>query len=152
MFATADERYIVGHEGQATFFVRSQEVHSASLEPPASGIPIDVEEGRLGHSFNARIPGHVLQPGLEMVVELDPGGVLPLKAGSRSRFPASGRLALDVRELPPLNLTIVPVLYHTEARRETNPVVEATSRVTWPVPTPTGRLASPPRDAADPPI
>ena len=128
VFATADERYIAGHEGQATFFVRGQEVYSASLEPPASGIPLDVEEGRLGHSFNARIPGRVLQPGLEMVVELDPDGVLPLKAGSRSRFPASGRLALDVRELPPLNLTIVPVLYRTEARRETNPVVEDVTR------------------------
>ena len=128
VFATADERYIVGHEGQATFFVRGQEMHSASLKPPASGIPIDVEEGHLRHSFNARIPGHVLQPGLEIVVELDPDGVLPLKSGSRSRFPASGRLALDVRELPPLNLTIVPVLYRTEANRETNPVVEDVTR------------------------
>ena len=128
VFGTADEYYTLGHEGQATFFVRGQEVYSASLEPPASGIPIDVEEGRLGHSFNARIPGHVLQPGLEMVVELDPDGALPLKPGSSSRFPASGHLALDVRELPPMNLTIVPVLYHTEARRETNPVVEDVTR------------------------
>ena len=128
VFATADERYAVGHEGQATFFVRGHEVHSASLEPPASGIPIDVEEGRLAHSFNARIPGHALQPGLEMVVELDPDGVLPLKAGSSTRFPPSGRLVLDVRELPPLNLTVVPVLYRTEARRETNPVVEDVTR------------------------
>ncbi len=128
VFATADQRYIVGHEGQATFLVRGQEVYSASLEPPALGIPLDVEEGRLGHSFNARIPGHVLQPGLEMVVELDPDGVLPLKSGSRTRFPASGHLALDVRELPPLNLTIVPVLYSTEANQETNPVVEDVTR------------------------
>ncbi len=128
VFATADERYAVGHEGRATFLVRGQEVHSASLEPPAAGIPIDVEEGRLAQSFNARIPGHVLQPGLEMVVELDPDGTMPLKPGSRSRFPASGRLALDVREVPPMNLTIVPVLYHTEARRETNPVVEDVTR------------------------
>ena len=128
VFATADERYIVGHEGRATLFVRGQEVHSASLKPPASGIPVAVEEGRLVHSFNARIPGHVLEPGLEMVVELDPDGVLPLKSGSRSRFPASGRLALDVRKLPPLNLTIVPVLYHTEARQETNRMVEDITR------------------------
>ena len=56
VFATADERYIAGHEGQATFFVRGQEVRSASLQPPAAGIPINVEEGRLAHSFNARIP------------------------------------------------------------------------------------------------
>ena len=124
VFATADERYTIGHQGRATFFARGQEVYNASLEPPASGIPVDVEEGRLAHSFNARIPERILQPGLKMVVELDPDGVLPSKEGSRSRFPMSGRLALDVRELPPLNLTIVPVLYHTEARRETNPVVE----------------------------
>ena len=128
VFATADERYAVGHVGQATFFVRGREVYSASLEPPASGIPLNVEEGRLGHSFNARIPRHVLQPSLEMVVELDPDGALPLKPGSSSRFPASGRFAFDVRELPPLNLTIVPVLHHTEARRETNPVVEDVTR------------------------
>ena len=128
VFGTADEYYTLGQEGLATFFVRGREVYSASLEPPASGIPVEVEEGRLAHSFNARIPGHVLEPGLEMVVELDPDGAMPLKAGSSSRFPASGRLALDVRELPPLNLTIVPVLYRTEARRETNPVVEDVTR------------------------
>ena len=128
VFATADERYIVGHEAQATFLFRGQEVYSASLEPPASGIPLDVEEGRFAHSFNARIPGHVLQPGLEMVVELDPDGVLPLKSGSSSRFPASGQLALDVREVPPMNLTIVPVLYHEEANRSTNPEVEDFTR------------------------
>ena len=63
VFATADERYIVGHEGRATLFVRGQEVHRASLEPPASGIPVDVEEGRFVHSFNARIPGHGLYGG-----------------------------------------------------------------------------------------
>ena len=128
VFPTADERYIVGHEGRATLFVRGREVHSASLKPPASGIPVDVEEGRLVHSFNARIPGHVLEPGLEVVVELDPDGALPLKEGSSSRFPASGRLALDVREVPPMNLTIVPVLYHTEARQETNRMVEDITR------------------------
>ena len=128
VFATADEHYAVGHEGHATFFVRGREVYSAPLELPASGIPVDLKEGRLGHSFNARIPGRVLQPGLEMVVELDPDRVLSLKAGSRSRFPASGRLALDVRALPPLNLAVVPVLYRTEGNRETNPVIEDVMR------------------------
>ncbi len=128
VFGTADEYYTLGQEGQATFFVRGQEVHSASLEPPASGVPLNAEEGRLGHSFNARIPGHVLQPGLEMVVELDPDGALPLKPGSSSRFPASGRLALDVREVPPMNLTIVPVLYREEVNRSTNPEVEDFTR------------------------
>ena len=128
VFGTADEYYVLGHEGQATFFVRGQEMYRTSLETPASGIPLDVDEGRLAHSFNARIPGHVLQPGLEMVVELDPDGLLSLKPGSRSRFPVSRRLAFDVQEAPPMNLTIVPVLYDTEANRSTNPEVEEVTR------------------------
>ena len=130
VFPTADELSTFRPEGQATFFAHGREVYQASLEPPALGIPIEVEvgESRLGQSFNARIPGHVLQPGLEMVVELDPASALPLKPGSRTRFPASGRLALDVRDVLPMHLTIVPVLYHTEANRSTNPEIEAATR------------------------
>ena len=130
VFPTADEYYYYtpGHEVQATFFVHGREVYRATLEPPASGIPPEVDEGSLDQSFNARIPGHVLEPSLEMVVELDPDAALPLKPGSRSRFPASGRLALDVRDVPPMHLTIVPVLYHSEANRTTNSEVEAATR------------------------
>ncbi len=126
---TADEHYSLRLGGQATFFVHGREIYQATLAPPASGIiPIEVDEGRLGQSFNARIPGHVLQPGLEMVVELDPDGTLPLNPGSRSRFPESGRLPLDVRDVPPMHLTIVPVLYQTEVNRTTNAQVEDVAR------------------------
>ena len=130
VFPTADELSTFRPEGQATFFAHGREVYRASLKPPALGIPTEVEvgESHLGQSFNVRIPGHVLQPGLEMVVQLDPGGTLPLKPGSRTRFPALGRLALDVRNVPRMHLTIVPVLYHTEANRSTNPQIEAATR------------------------
>ena len=90
----------------------------------ASSIPIEVDEGRLDQSYNAMIPGHVLQPGLEMVVELDPDAALSLEPGSRTRFPASGRLALDVRDVLPMQLTIVPVLYDTEGYRTINSQIE----------------------------
>ena len=128
VFATVDEHYAIAGGGQATFFIRGQEVYRASLELPPSGIPLDVAEGRLRQSYNARIPGHVLQPGLQMVVELDTDEVLPLTPGSGSRFPASGRLAIDVRNVPPLRLTIVPVLYQSAANRSTNPEIEDITR------------------------
>ena len=47
----------------------------------------------------AMIPGSVVQPGLEMVVE---GG---------GRIPTERRIAIDVREMPTFNLTLVPVCY-----------------------------------------
>ena len=130
VFGTADDYLTPTGKGLATFFVRGQEVYRAPLEPPTPNIPLDVDESRLDRSFNARIPEHVLQPGLEMVAELDPDRTLPLNPGSRSRFPASGRFAVDVREVPPMHLTFVPVLYHTETEgaTATNSQVENAAR------------------------
>ena len=100
VFATADERYIVGHEGQATFFVRGQEVYSASLETPASSIHLDVEEGRLGQSFNARIPGHVLQPGLEDGRGVGPRRGPALEGGKPYPLPGVGPARLGRARTP----------------------------------------------------
>ena len=60
-----------------------------------------------------------------MVVELDPDGALPLTSSSRSWFPAEGRQDLDVRRMPPLRVTLVPVQYHSEENRGVNPGVAA---------------------------
>jgi hypothetical protein len=51
----------------------------------------------------------VIQPGTSVVVEVDPDGRVPIAAGSQLRVPASGALALDVREVPPFRLRLVPV-------------------------------------------
>ena len=106
--------------GRATFFLRGAAVHTATLEPPLRGIPTTVRQDRLGGSFNAEIPGSALQPGVEMVVEIDPGNSLPLTRRSVRRVPAVGRTALDVREVAPLDVTIVPVQYAWDANRATN--------------------------------
>lgn len=68
------------------------------------------DEAALRNSYNAVIPGEHIRPGLELVVEADPGGTVPLAPGSRVRFPASGAAALNVIEVPPMELTVVPVL------------------------------------------
>lgn len=57
-----------------------------------------------------------------MVVELDLDGV-PQKEGSVSRFPPSGALGLDVRDLSPMHWTVVPV----EFRSESDSIVDATA-------------------------
>ena len=122
VFATANDFNSFNLEGRARFFRNGSEVYSTSLSA-LPGIPTDIEEGRLGLSLNARIPAHVLQPGLSLMVELDPDNELPLLEGSLTRFPVEGRLRLDVRALPPLELTIIPVSYHTEANRGTNAAI-----------------------------
>ena len=125
VFATANEVNGFRPTATATFFRGGAETYRTALDPPGGGIPLAVDESRLERSFNAVIPGHVLQPGVSMVVELDPEGVLPLTSSSRSRFPAEGRHELDVRPMPPLRVTLVPVQYHSEQNRAVNPGVAA---------------------------
>ncbi len=125
VFATADEVNGFLPGATATFFRDGVETYRTELDPPGGGIPLAVDESRLERSFNASIPGHVLQPGLSMVVELDPEGSLPLTSSSRTRFPAEGRRDLDVRRMPPLRVTLVPVQYRSEENRDVNPGVAA---------------------------
>lgn len=125
VFATADEVNGFLPGAAATFFLDGVETYGTELVPPGGGIPLAADESRLERSFNAVIPGRVLQPGVSMVVELDPDGALPLTSSSRSRFPAEGRYGLDVRQMPPLRVTLVPVQYHSEENREVNPRVAA---------------------------
>lgn len=125
VFATADEVNGFRPGAIATFFRDGAETYRTALDPPGGGIPRAVDESRLERSFNAVIPGEVLQPDLSMVVQLDPDGALPLTSSSQSRFPAEGRYDIDVRQMPPLRVTLVPVQYHSEENRDVNPRVAA---------------------------
>ncbi|MDE0073694.1 MAG: Ig-like domain-containing protein [Gammaproteobacteria bacterium] len=96
---------------RARFFVDGRETHVEDVPGKSGAIPARVDEGSLATSVGAEIPGSVVQPGLEMVVEVDPDGTLDPALGVARRIPATGRLAVDVRALPPLELTVVPFLW-----------------------------------------
>ena len=98
---------------RARFFVDGRETHVEYVPGGSGAIPASVDEGSLATSIGAGIPGSVVRPGLEMVVEVDPDGTLDPALGVARRIPATGRLAVDVRAVPPLELTIVPFLWAT---------------------------------------
>lgn len=95
---------------RASFHLDGVETYVADIAPSGLPIPTDVDEGDLEGSANARIPGEVIQPGLEMVIEIDPEGTLDPALGVARRIPARGRGQVDVRAMPPLDLTLVPFL------------------------------------------
>ena len=86
------------------------EVHRVAMTRDANQIPAEAREGHLELSYNAVIPGDVIVPGVEMVVDIDPGEALPLTAESETRFPEEGSDSLKVVEVPPMELTLVPVM------------------------------------------
>ena len=96
---------------RARFYRNGRETHVEDIPGKSSTIPTEVGEGSLSKSANAEIPAEIVQPGLEMVVEVDPEGTLDPALGVTKRIPEAGRMAIDVRSTPLFDLTLIPFLW-----------------------------------------
>ena len=96
---------------RARFFLGDSEIHVADIAAKTTSIPPEIDEGSLSRSSQALIPGSAVQPGLEMVVEIDPAGTLDPALGVRSRIPETGRIVVNVAEMPPFSLTVIPFVW-----------------------------------------
>lgn len=96
---------------RATFYRNDRPVHTAEIPGGDERLPDRPEEGDLAASSNAAIPAEVIRPGLEMVIEIDPGSIPDSASDADRRLPPAGRLALEVIGVPPLDLTLVPFLW-----------------------------------------
>ena len=109
---------------RATFHRAGAEPHVVELPARPVAPAEEVDEGDLGASSNAEIPGEVVQPGLEMVVEIDPEGTLDASAGVARRIPEEGRLAVEVERMPLFHLTVIPFVWSEEPDSSVLKVVE----------------------------
>ena len=98
----------------ARFYLDDEEIYTDTIPGKSTAIPTEVDEGDLSKSANAEIPDSVIQPGLEMVIEIDPNSTLDPELGVAKRIPKSGRLAVRVHEMPSLNLTMIPFLWTSD--------------------------------------
>ena len=96
---------------RARFYVDGRETHVQDIPGKSNPIPTEVDEGSLSRSANAEIPGRVIQPGLEMVIEVDPDNTLDPELGVATRIPETGRLAVDVKAMPSFDLTVIPFVW-----------------------------------------
>ena len=96
---------------RATFYHSGTVAYEADIPARSSGIPEQIQEGELDLSSNALIPGSVIEPGLEMVVEIDPDGTLDPALEIGRRLPTEGRAAVDVRSVPSFDIMIIPYLW-----------------------------------------
>ena len=99
---------------RATFYQRDGSERTIEVPSGSGMLTAELQEGSLRGSANVEVPGDVLRPGVEMVVEVDPGGVLDPGLGVPARIPAAGRTALEVYELPSFDVTVVPFLWEAD--------------------------------------
>ncbi len=110
---------------RARFYVDGEETHVEEIPGKSTPIPTEVDEGDLEKSANAEIPADVIEPGLEMVIEVDPEGTLDEDLLVAKRIPETGRLAVDVPALPVFDLTVIPFVWSSTHDSSIVDVVEA---------------------------
>ena len=96
---------------RATFYHSGTVAHTVDIPARTAAIPAQIMEGELDLSSNALIPGSVIEPGLEMVVEIDPDGTLDPALEIGRRLPPEGRASVDVRTVTSFDIMIIPYLW-----------------------------------------
>jgi hypothetical protein len=99
-------------------------VSTMLLSAPAASVPQFLDEGTLASSWNTPVSGAFLQPGLRMLLDVDPGNSVAEPDESDNMFPLNGQpKALDVRQVSTMFVTLVPVVQ--SARGDSGRVSEA---------------------------
>ena len=96
---------------RASFYLDGTVTHVVDIPGKSTRIPTTIDEGSLLKSANAEIPGELVQPGLEMVIEIDPEGTLDPDLGVAGRIPETGRMMVRAEAMPPLDFLFLPFLW-----------------------------------------
>ena len=116
---------------RATFYLDGAEVLEVDEPGGDASVPTRIYEGSLAASVNVEVPGNVIQPGLEMVIEIDPDGTLTSTPNIGSRLPETGRMTADVKDVPPMDLTLVPFLWEENPDRSVLTQIEGVAADSW---------------------
>ena len=111
VFFTLEEGVVHMPPVRVLFYHGDHVVHSSEIPAEGTRVPSQIDESSLMYSAEAAVPGSILVPGLEVVVEIDPEGTLPRETGIAGRVPETGGIAVDVREMPLFDLTLVPLVW-----------------------------------------
>lgn len=96
---------------KATFHVGDDVIHTVTIPGKAEPVPVYRVDRSLRESVNVMIPGSVIRPDLEMVVEIDPEGTMDKELAVAARVPEDGRLEYSVYNLATFDLTVIPFLW-----------------------------------------
>ena len=110
VFLVSDRAAFFEPEVVATLTGGGEDVHRVVMQSKLDRLATAVDESGFLTSYSAAIPAEHIVPGTELVVLADSAEAIPRAAGSQTRFPETGSAALNVIEVPPLELTVVPVL------------------------------------------
>jgi hypothetical protein len=85
-------------------------LRSLALDPPGPVVPAGIDESSLAGSWNAVVPGTLLQPGRSILVDVDSDRKILETDEDNNTWPTGGTpRPLDVVALPPLSIRVLAV-------------------------------------------
>ena len=110
IFATGNEVSFYRPTVRADLYRDGEIVQTAAMSYESEVLFDEPNESALEYSYNMKVPAELIQPGLELVVELDTENTVPKAAGSITRYPAEGTMRLPIVEMPVFQQTFVPTI------------------------------------------
>jgi hypothetical protein len=118
IFVTASQSNLATPQVRVRFYVAAALMSTLTISPPSAAVPLSPDEGTLGSSWNVAVPKTLIQPGLSVLADVDPGNAIAESDENDNQFPASGTpLALDVRTTSTFSVRFVPVLQSVNGRQ-----------------------------------
>lgn len=111
VFVTSSVNSVVAPRVRVRLFQDGAAVRDTVVTATATGVGTTVDDGRLDASWNMRVPGSLIRPGLAVQVEVNPGADLPEANMADNLFPAAGSAAFNVRQSYIHRQVLVPVFH-----------------------------------------
>ncbi|HKP49147.1 MAG TPA: zinc-dependent metalloprotease family protein, partial [Gemmatimonadales bacterium] len=113
VFVVADRANAVAPTVQVRLFNGGGLFSTINIPPSGLSVPTAVDESSLAYSWDTTLSGALIQPGLAVEAEVNPAGPtqIPETSTTDNVYPGTGAPALlNVQFVPPLDVTLVPVL------------------------------------------
>jgi hypothetical protein len=108
VFVVADRVNAALATVKVRFFNGLVPVDSVTVSGPTS-VPTAVDESSLSYTWNLPVAGSLIQPTLRLQAEVDPNQLITETVENDNVYPVVPP-AMDVRAVPPLDITFVPVI------------------------------------------
>ena len=99
---------------RAYFLADGEEIGTVDVPAKEVTIPTTLDEGEATLSVNFEISEDIIQPDLEMYVQIDPDGTLDEELGVAKRVPEEDNIEYTVYELSTFDLTVIPFLWEDD--------------------------------------
>jgi hypothetical protein len=112
VFAVANQSNTAAPEVRARFYRAGALIQTLTIASPGPGVPTDTvgSQATLARTWNAALPAALLQPGLDVVLDVDPTNAVAESDDADNSYPANGTpVSLNIRTVATLDVRFVPV-------------------------------------------